>query len=274
MTGRRLVTRLCAEGHDVTAIGRDAVRFDALDPRAHAVTADLERPETVKAALAGVRRVASCAPARFTGNLLDVLPETCERLVLMGSTRRFSALLDPAADAVRAGEAAFLASGVAGVMLHPSMIYGAPEDRNVNRILRLVRRTPVAPLPGGGRHRLQPLFVDDAVAALVAALFRREAPGPPIVIAGPEPIRYADMVRACARATGRTIVTVPLPSALMRAGIRLASSLGFEPPFDAAEIRRAGEDKVFDVSEMRTRLGVAPRSFEDGLRLKLERGRC
>ena len=32
------------------------------------------------------------------------------------------------------------------------------------------------------------------------------------------------------------------------------------------------EDKAFDVTPMRERLGVVPRSFEAGLALKLERG--
>ncbi|MFQ5958365.1 MAG: SDR family oxidoreductase [Alphaproteobacteria bacterium] len=271
-TGRYLVARLCDDGHEVTAVGRSRQRLDAVDARARKVVADLERPKTVAAALAGAARIASCAHARYTEAVLAALPECCERLVLTGSARRFSALPDPAADAVRAGEAAFLASGVAGVMLHPTMIYGAPDDRNVNRLLRLVRRRRVVPLPDGGRHLVQPVFVDDVVAALAGALTRAEAAGPPIVVAGPEPITYADMVRACARALGRSVVVVPVPAALLVPGLRLATAIGLDPPFDAAEILRATEDKSFDVTEMRARLGITPRRFAEGLALKLARG--
>jgi hypothetical protein len=50
------------------------------------------------------------------------------------------------------------------------------------------------------------------------------------------------------------------------------ATIGLRPPFNAAEIRRAAETKRFDVTELRTRLGVVPRGFADGLRLKLDRG--
>jgi len=271
-TGRYLVTRLCDEGHDVTAIGRSAARLEAIDPRAHTAVADIDQPATLGAALDGAEFIVSCAHARYTAAVLAVLPVSCQRLVLTGSTRCFSTLPDPAADAVRAGEAAFLASGVAGVMLHPSMIYGAPDDRNVNRLLRLVRRYTVIPLPNGGRHLVQPVFVDDVVAALAAAITRPEAPGPSIVVAGPAPISYADMLRACAVALDRRVTILPVPTALLVAGARTAVAVGFKIPFDAAEIRRATEDKRFDVEPLANRLGITPRSFDEGLRLKLERG--
>ena len=271
-TGRYVVERLSAEGHEVLAVGRSSSRLDALAGCARRAVADFEHPLAVARALAGAACVVSCAHARFTRTLLDCLPSSCGRVVLTGSTRRFSAFPDATSDAVRDGEAVFLSSGIAGVMLHPTMIYGAPDDRNVNRLLRLVRRTPVVPLPGGGRNLVQPVFVDDMAAALAAAATRPAAPGPSIVVAGPAPITYADMVRACARAVGRRVIVAPLPAPLLGAGARLATFFGIRPPFDAAEIRRATEDKAFDIGPMRNRLGVSPRPFEEGLRLKLERG--
>ena len=270
-TGRYLVAALCDQGHTVTAVGRSTARLGALDSRARRAIADLDHPDTLTAAFDGASRIVSCAHARFTSVVLTHLPTTCEWLVLTGSTRRFTALADPAADAVRAGEAAFQASGVPGVMVHPSMIYGAPDDRNINRLLRLVQRTPVVPLPDGGRHWVQPVFVDDVVAALAAAVTGPNAPGPAIVVAGPRPITYADMVRSCARALNRRVIIAPVPVSLLMGGARLASGLGIRLPFDADEILRTTEDKSFDVSDMRDRLGITPRAFEEGLALKRER---
>ena len=65
---------------------------------------------------------------------------------------------------------------------------------------------------------------------------------------------------------------VPLPAPLLRAGAGLAAAMGIATPFSAAEIRRSTEDKSFDISALEQRLGVTPRSFEEGLRLKIERG--
>ena len=271
-TGRYLVERLCGAGHEVVAVGRSEARLDALGGTPRRVVADFEHPVTIARALIGATRVVSCAHARFTETLLECLPSSCQRLVLTGSTRRFSRLPDPAADAVRTGESAFLSSGVPGVMLHPTMIYGAPDDRNVNRMLRLVQRFSIIPLPNGGRSLLQPVFVDDMVDALAAAAERPAALGASIVVAGPEPISYAHMVRACAHAVDCSVTIVPVPGFLLGGGARLVALLGLRPPFDAAEIRRAAEDKSFDIDAMRKRLGISPRAFEEGLRLKIERG--
>ena len=118
------------------------------------------------------------------------------------------------------------------------------------------------------------MFIDDAVAALVAAIARPEAPGPSVVVAGPEPISYADMVRACATVLDRRVTILPVPAALLVAGARAATAVGFKTPFSADEIMRATEDNRFDVGPLETRLGVTPRPFDEGLRLKLERGWC
>ena len=271
-TGRYLVERLCADGHDVIAVGRSRARLEALGDGCRHAIADFDHPVSVAKALIGARRVVNLVHARHTGILLDCLPTSCERLVLIGSTRRFTTLPDPAADEVRAAETLFLSSGVTGVMLHPSMIYGAPDDRNVNRLLKLVRGARILPLPNGGRNLVQPVFVDDMVAALMAAAVEPAAPGPSIVVAGPEPITYAAMLRACAAAQELSITIVPVPGVLLRAAAGAASVLGIKTPFDAAEIRRSTEDKSFDISALKSRLGVTPRSFEEGLSLKIERG--
>ncbi|MGE5147183.1 MAG: NAD(P)H-binding protein [Candidatus Eiseniibacteriota bacterium] len=276
-TGRYVAARLARDGHRVVAVGRSAERLRRIAAPVEPRLADLTDPASVAAALADAEIVVSLAHARFAATVLGALPATCRRVILTGSTRKFTALPDPAADAVRAGEAALEASGRAGLMVHPSMIYGAPDDRNVNRLLRLFRRWPrllpaVIPLPDGGRHVVQPVFVDDVVEAFAAAVARPDVTGAAIIVAGPEPISYADFVRACAAAVGRRVHILPVPSGLLIAVARIVGALGLRPPFDAAELRRATESKRFDVADLRARLGVVPRGFREGLRLKIERG--
>ena len=157
------------------------------------------------------------------------------------------------------------------------MIYGAPDDRNVNRLLRLFRRWPrwlpvVVPLPDGGRHLVQPVFVDDVVEAYAAAVARPDVTGASIVVAGPQPISYASFVRDCAAAVGRRAHVLPVPSGLLIGLAKVMATLGVRPPFNAAELRRAAESKRFEVTDLHARLGVTPRGFREGLKLKIERG--
>jgi len=276
-TGRYLVARLVAEGHAVTAVGRNRERLAALDPKAERQAADFGQPDTMRAALAEADQVVSLAHAGSTAALLDALPASCERVVLTGSMRRYTKLPDPAGQAVADGEAAFAASGRLGVMLHPGLIYGPPEERNVNRIVRYVKRWPKGasvpfPLPAGGRVTIQPIFIDDLIEAFIGALTRDEALGEPVVVGGPDPIAYREFVAACAHALGRRAFVIPLPVGLIAPLGSLARAFGLRAAPTRAELLRMTEDKAFDVTPMRERLGVIPRSFEDGLALKIERG--
>ncbi|MCA3266978.1 MAG: SDR family oxidoreductase [Tagaea sp.] len=276
MTGRRVVGALVARGHAVVATGRDPAKLAALGDGIEWRIGDFDRPETLPKALAGADAVAYVAHAKHTKLVLDAM-EPGARLVVTGSTRVFSKLEDPAAQAVREGLAAFAATGRKGQVLLPAMIYGAKEDRNVGRVLRFLARFPrwcpiPAPLPDGGRHTVQPIHVEDVAACVAAALERPENDGPPIVLAGPEPIAYARMVRECAAALRRRVLVIPVPVRALALLARAMARLGLKPPFDAKELTRAAEDKAFDIAPMRERLGVIPRPFADGVAAKVIRG--
>jgi nucleoside-diphosphate-sugar epimerase len=277
MTGRRVLGELLARGHAVAAVGRNPEQLATLDPRAERRIGDLDRPQTLPDALAGADAVAYVAYAGRAGIVMDAMPAGVP-LVMTGSVRVFTKLPDPDADRARAALAEFERSGQSGVVLLPSMIYGAPEDRNVGRLLRFFARFPRAvpipvPLPDGGRYTVQPVHVDDLARCVVAAIERVAALGrTPIVVAGPEPISYARFVRECAAAVGRRAIVVPVPVGLLAALANAAKALGLRAPFDALELRRAAEDKAFDVADMRERLGVSPRPFADGVRQKAEAG--
>lgn len=218
-------------------------------------------------ALAGATQVVSCAHASFTPGILAAAPPGAS-FVLMGSTRRYSRFLDDHGRSVQAGEEALLASGRRGVMLHPTMIYGAPGERNVQRLAAMVRRLPVAPLPGGGRALVQPIHQSDVTRCLVAALARDWAQPQAIVIAGPRATRYRDFVAAVARAAGaRAPLVLPVPGGLLRALLPLARRIGALRGVTDDELLRLMEDKDFDIAPMRRELGVDPLPLGQGLAL-------
>lgn len=270
-TGRPLARALADAGHEVIGIGRDAGRLGEVAGLAGAREADLETPGTLGAAMSGAEAVISLAHARYIGAILVNLPPKCRRVVVTGSTRKFTRFPDAAADAVRAGEAAFesfVAShgeDVCATLLHPTMIYGAPGERNISRLRHAFRRWPrwlplVVPLPGGGRATVQPVHFEDVVASFVAAVGAKDQCGAAVIVAGPEPVRYRDLVRAVAAAEGRRAWVLPLPAGVL-AGLAAVLPL----PFGADAIRRATENKAFNVAEVTSLLERAPVALEDGL---------
>ena len=144
-SGAALARALHASGQQLRAVVRDAAKWQALGIAAPHAVAELHDAAALHAALAGADTVVSCAHARHAP---AILAATAAPVVLMGSTRRHSRWPDAHGDGVRAGEAAFRADGRPGVMLHPTMIYGAQGEDNVQRLAALMRRLPVLPLPG------------------------------------------------------------------------------------------------------------------------------
>jgi uncharacterized protein YbjT (DUF2867 family) len=264
-SGAALCRSLLADGVAVVPVVRDAARWAATGLPGVPRIADLEG-SGLAAALEGAERVASCAHARHIPAILASVPADA-RFALLGSTRKFTRWPDAHGNGVLAGERAFLASGRPGALLHPTMIYGAEGEDNVQRLAALLRRLPVVPLPGGGRALVQPIHQSDVTRCLRAALDRLW-PGPEaLVIAGPQPLSYAAFVAAVAAAAGLRrprILDVPAPLLLALAPL---TALPLLPRIRTEEIRRLLEDKAFSIGPMRARLGVDPIPLASGLAL-------
>jgi uncharacterized protein YbjT (DUF2867 family) len=266
-SGMTLCRSLLADGIPVVPVVRNPAKWQAAGLLGEIRRADLRDPAMLRDALAGATRVVSCAHARHAAAILAVAPENA-MLALLGSTRKFTYWPDAHGNGVLAGEAAWLASGRSGVMLHPTMIYGAQGENNVQRLATLLRRLPVMPLPGGGRFLVQPIHQSDVTRCIRAALARRWDGPSSLVIAGPEPIRYADFVRAVAVAAGlRKPLLLPFPAGPLILAARLTQRVTSRPPVRPEEIRRLLEDKAFDIAPMRMLLGVDPVALTKGLAL-------
>ena len=151
-------------------------------------------------------------------------------------------------------------------MLHPTMIYGAEGEDNVQRLARMLRRLPVVPLPGGGRALVRPIHQDDVTRSLRAAIAAEWHRPETMVLAGADRVSYAEFVRAVAQAAGlpRPRI-VPLPARLLRLATPLTRLLPGVPTIRRAEVQRLLEDKSWGIDPMRRQLGVVPVGLADGL---------
>ena len=263
-SGAALCRALSAAGAAYVPVVRSAQNWAATNLPGTPRLADLTHPAALHAALDDATHIVSTAHARHAQTILAAAP-TAATFVFLGSTRKFTRFPDAHAQGVRAGEAAFLASTRPGVMLHPTMIYGAQGEDNVRRLAALLRRLPVIPLPAGGRSLVQPIHQSDVTSAILAALSRDWPLSQSLVIAGPAPLPYAAFVRAVGAAAGLDSPRiVPISAALLMAAAPL-TYLPFLPTIRPAEIRRLLEDKAFDITEMRQTLGIEPIGLIEGL---------
>lgn len=264
-SGAALCRSMLADGLAWVPVVRSAPRWAATGLPGVPRVADLE-DASLLAALRDARLVVSCAHARHIPAILAAAPQG-ERFVFLGSTRRFTRWPDAHGLGVQAGEAALRASSRAGVILHPTMIYGAAGEDNVQRLAALLRRLPLVPLPDGGRALVQPIHQSDVTRSLRAAMAVAWNGPEAVVVAGPAPLPYAEFVRAVAAAAGlRPPRIVPVPAGLLQAVAPLMRLPGL-PRIGADEIRRLGEDKAFAIDGMRRMLGIEPIALATGLAL-------
>lgn len=263
--GAALCRSLLAAGVAFVPVVRSADKWAALRLPVAPRVADLSDAVALHGALTSAARVVSCAHARYADMILAATPPRA-RLVFLGSTRKFTRWPDASSASVLAAESAFVAAGRPGVMLHPTMIYGADGEDNVQRLAALLGSLPAVPLPGGGRSLVQPIHQDDLVRAIRAALDHPWNGPTSMVVAGPQPICYAAFVRHVAAAAGLKPPRIfPAPARLLIALAPLTKALPNGPQILPNEVRRLLEDKAFDITEMQTVLKIDPMPLAEGL---------
>jgi uncharacterized protein YbjT (DUF2867 family) len=266
-SGRSGAALASALGQRIVPVVRDATKWAALGFNAPPRLADLSDARALAEALRDATFIVSCAHARHAARVIAAAPSNA-RLVLLGSTRKFTRWPDDHGNGVLKGEAAFLKAGRSGVMLHPTMIYGATGEDNVRRLAALMRRLPLLPLPAGGRSLVQPIHQSDVTRAILAAIGHDWSGPHSLIIAGPDAVSYRDFMRAVAAAAGAGRPRVfSVPAGPLIALAALSRIIPGVPGIAGSEVRRLLEDKAFDIGPMRAVLGVEPISLAEGLAL-------
>ena len=265
-TGRFLVRRLVERGRRVRCLVRpDSERtgLDGLDVDVR--TGDLEDPDLVRGAFAGVGCVLHLAHIRFASTVVACLSEGVERAVLVSSLRRFSRVPSDSVGEVIQGERCAAEAGIPCTLLRPSMIYGPGDDRNISRLAAHLRRHALFPVFGSGRSLQQPVYVDDVVDAILAAVERPESAGKSYALAGPSALTYNQIVDQVGAVLGVRPVKLHLPVAIGRAALWCMRQAGMRPGIDAEQILRLQEDKAVSIAPAQQDLGYAPLPFQEGL---------
>lgn len=166
-------------------------------------------------------------------------------------------------------EEAVRASGLDWTLFRPSLIFGE-QDQFVNTFVRMARYSPVVPLMGSGRGRLQPVAVKEVAHCFVAALETPASIGGTYDLCGAEVLTFAEALREIMNAAGRRrfFLRVPLPVARVQAALLefvFPRLLRRAAPLNRDQLIMLEEDNVGDARPASGLFGCDSTGFREGL---------
>jgi len=276
--GGHLVARLAGEGNAVRCLVRDPEA--RLPAGVEAVRGDVTEPRSLPAAVEGMEVVIHCAA--ITGDRKEPYRGAYERVNREGTAnlvaaagaagvKRLVAMSGLGCRPAPAGtymatrwglEEAVRAGGIPYVILQPSVLFGEGAPF-VAALASLARRSPVLPALGGGGTRFQPLWVEDLVTCLVAAITRDELLGAEHPLGGAEILSFREILRTITTALGKRRLILPLPLGIARLQARAMTALLPTPPLTPAAIELFSFENATELDSVERRFQFKPKGFRE-----------
>ena len=119
-------------------------------------------------------------------------------------------------------------SGLEHVIFRPSFVFG--RDGGVLPLfIRQVRWSPVTPVVGPGRQRIQPIWVDDVAQFFVRGIDAPEAANRTFELGGPDVVDWNGLFERIRRVLRKRRATLHIPFGLMRPAAAVAERLPRAP---------------------------------------------
>jgi NADH dehydrogenase len=159
------------------------------------------------------------------------------------------------------GEEEVSRSGIPFCILRPSIIFGE-GDGFVTQMMETMRSAPLfRPVPGDGKAKFRPIFIDDVTTCFVRALTAEAATNQTVELGGAGELTLNDVLAEIARCAGVRKPAIHIPLPFMFAGAAVMQKLLKNPPVTTDQLRMLREGSTCDIGPMRRIFGVNPRGF-------------
>jgi NADH dehydrogenase len=276
--GRNMLKRLLAEGHSVRALVRDPQKDKApAREKVELVAGDVAEGTGLDQGMQGCDAV-----IHLVGIIVEKGKNTFERVHHIGTRNVIEAarrkgiqrFVQMSALGARAdgpagyqvtkwkGEEEVRRSGIPYCILRPSLIFGE-GDGFVTQMMQTMRSAPlVRPVPGDGKPKFRPIFIDDVTASFARALTVEAATNLTIELGGADELTLNEVLAEIALCAGVSKPAIHVPLPLMFAGAAVAQTLLKNPPVTVDQLHMLREGSTCDIGPMERILGVYPRGFK------------
>lgn len=151
-----------------------------------------------------------------------------------------------------------MATALDWVVVQPSLVYGIGGTSA--RLFDTLASLPMTPLPAGGRQQVQPVHVDDLVAAVCRLVESPRTLRQIVPIAGPAALSLREFLAGLRAALGAPrAIAVPIPRVIMRVAARVGDHLP-QAMLDSETWGMLERGNTGDPEPLRQWLGREPRA--------------
>jgi nucleoside-diphosphate-sugar epimerase len=276
-TGSRIVPLLLENGCQVRCLHRPTSDRSPLlrdQPKIEWVDGDVSDSQALSSAMQGTDAFVNAVSLGFgyAESIIGAVRNAgIQRAIFISTTAIFTRLNAKSRRVRVAAELAIEMSGLQYTILRPTMIYGGPRDRNMWRLIRIMRCSPIVPVFGDGKSLQQPIHVDDVARAVFSCLSNDRTICKSYNIAGKNPLTYNDVIDTIARKMNRRVWKLHIPSRPVVSLLSLFERKRVKFPIKAEQVLRLNEDKSFSYEEAQRDFGFSPLAFEEGIESELSK---
>lgn len=271
--GSHLIPRLVKAGYKVRCLVRRKAEADHLkEYKIELAVGDVTDADSIKKAMKGVEMVVHLVAVlregkgatydgvnvQGTSNVVQAaVDEGVKKLVHIGA---LGAIPDPKYGYIYSkwrAEEVVRSSDLDYTILEPSTMFG----QGAGFIKSLVRTAKTFPLvvviPGSGKTRFQPIWVEDTVSCILQALKGGKS-RQTYQIGGPEHLTFEQMLDTVMDAMGVKRLKVHLPIPLLRPSVAIMGLVLSDPPVTQGELTQLDVDNVTDLDAIERQFGFKP----------------
>jgi len=280
--GSHLIPRLAKSEEKIRCLVRSLAKTEALQEHgAELAVGDVTDPQSLIEALQGIDTVIHLVAiiretrgatfggvnAQGTRNMVEAAQSAgVKRFIHMSA---LGASPDPKYRYTHSkwqGEEAVRSSNLDFIIFRPSAIFGQGFGYSfIDSMIRSLRMFPfIAPVPGSGKTRFQPIWVKDVVSCIISAL-QAGKDGQTYEIGGPEHLSYEEMLDTIIHVLGmrRTKLHIPIP--FMRIAVMAMERTMNNPPVTSVELAQLEIDNTTHLDSVERCFGFKPLALNQGL---------
>ena len=157
-----------------------------------------------------------------------------------------------------------LESGITGVVLRPTLMFGWFDRKHLGWLSRLMQKVPIFPIPGHGRYMRQPLYAGDFCNIIISCIEHR-LKGDIYNISGLEYVEYIDIIREIKEAIHSKSIITKIPYHLFFALLWIWSLFDSNPPFTTQQLSALVQNEEFEVIDWPNIFNISSTPFDKAI---------